>query len=224
VAKRLGNRLLRRARQDARLDRDALVTLVRLGHVHPTVQWRGSRLSLPAGAHVSIGEESIFCGSLTFHRPGTFRMGRRSYVGPRTEIRITTRIEIGADVLISWGCTLLDTDMHALPFSQRCRDVLIEGRRGGLTPADKDWNAIRCRPIVIGDKAWIAMGVIILPGVMVGEGCIVGAGAVVTRDLPAWTLAAGNPARSIRPISAGERESVTAAAKTETELALLGVT
>jgi acetyltransferase-like isoleucine patch superfamily enzyme len=226
AARRLGRGLARWAENDAPRRPDALADLVQAGHVHPTVQWWGDRPSIPAGARVSIGEDSIFCGSLMFHRPGAFRMGRRSYVGPRTEIRVTTAIELGEDVLISWGCTLLDTDMHSPLFSVRCRDVLIEGGRAGLTLADKDWSAVRCRPIVIYDKAWIAMGVIILPGVTIGEGCIVGAGSVVTRDLPAWTLAAGNPARAIRPVFAAERETAARqpAAEGNTGVPLAGVT
>ena len=50
----------------------------------------------------------------------------------------------------------------------------------------------------IGDKAWIGGGAIILPGVSIGEGAVVGAGSVVTRDVPAYALVAGNPARVVR--------------------------
>ncbi len=192
-----------------------LAALVRARHAHPTAQWRSEWPCIPEGATVAVGEDSIFCGALMFHRPGLFRMGRRSYVGPRTEIRITTAVEIGDDVLISWGCTVLDTDMHSTCFSRRSRDVLIEGQRAGLTLADKDWSDVRCRPIVIRNKAWVAMGVILLPGVVIGEGCIIGAGSVVTRSVPPWSLTAGNPARLIRPLSAAEHEDMMCQAVTQ---------
>ena len=53
-------------------------------------------------------------------------------------------------------------------------------------------------PITIGPQAWVAAGCFIGPGITVGEGAVVGAYSVVTKDVPPWTIAAGNPARVIR--------------------------
>ena len=50
------------------------------------------------------------------------------------------------------------------------------------------------RPISIGNDCWIGGGAIVAPGVTIGDRCIIGAGAVVTRDIPADTIAVGNPA------------------------------
>jgi acetyltransferase-like isoleucine patch superfamily enzyme len=50
-------------------------------------------------------------------------------------------------------------------------------------------------PTIIGRNAWVGVNVTILPGVTIGEGAIVAAGSVVTHDIPAWTLAAGVPAK-----------------------------
>jgi len=50
----------------------------------------------------------------------------------------------------------------------------------------------------IGDDIWIGANVVILPGVTVGSHCVIGAGAVVTKDIPAWSVVGGNPARVIR--------------------------
>jgi maltose O-acetyltransferase len=53
-------------------------------------------------------------------------------------------------------------------------------------------------PTTIGNGVWVGMGACILPGVTIGDGGVVGAGAVVTHDLPAFSIAAGNPARVLR--------------------------
>lgn len=54
------------------------------------------------------------------------------------------------------------------------------------------------RPVTIGNDVWIGDRVTILPGVTIEDGCIIGAGAVVTRDIPAYSIAAGIPARVIK--------------------------
>lgn len=63
------------------------------------------------------------------------------------------------------------------------------------------------QPVVIRNHAWIGARAMICPGVTVGEGAVVGMGAVVTRDVPAWSIVAGNPAREIgdRPRLIGYR-------------------
>ena len=56
------------------------------------------------------------------------------------------------------------------------------------------------RPIIVGDNVWIGTRAIILPGVTIGDGAVIGAGAVVTKDVPARSVAAGNPARILRTL------------------------
>lgn len=57
------------------------------------------------------------------------------------------------------------------------------------------------KPITIGDNCWLGGNVTICGGVNIGEGCVIGAGSVVTRDIPANSLAAGNPCRVIREVN-----------------------
>ena len=64
----------------------------------------------------------------------------------------------------------------------------------------KDQGYIR-KKVLIKEGAWIGSNVIILPGVTIGEHAVVGAGSVVTKDIPSFTLYAGNPAKMIRKIS-----------------------
>jgi acetyltransferase-like isoleucine patch superfamily enzyme len=62
-------------------------------------------------------------------------------------------------------------------------------------------------PIAIGDGAWLASRVLVLPGVTVGKGAVVAAGAVVTRDVAPDTLVAGVPARFVRNLEGTERRA-----------------
>ena len=70
---------------------------------------------------------------------------------------------------------------------------------------EKDWAHVKVAPVSIADKAWIGFNATILKGVTVGEGAVIAACAVVTKPVPPWTVAAGNPARVIRELGAGER-------------------
>ena len=68
---------------------------------------------------------------------------------------------------------------------------------GDDDPAFFDWRrSRRCR---FGHDVWIGHGAVVLPGISMGNGSVAGAGAIVTRDVPAWTIVVGNPARILRP-------------------------
>lgn len=68
-------------------------------------------------------------------------------------------------------------------------------------PAERGTAREAGRPITIGDNCWLGGGVIVCPGVRIGNGAIIGAGSVVTRDIPADSVAVGNPARVTRTLS-----------------------
>ena len=59
---------------------------------------------------------------------------------------------------------------------------------------------VRNEPIRVGNDVWFGAGVQVMPGVMVGDGCVIGAGSVVTHDIPAGSVAVGNPCRVIRKV------------------------
>ncbi len=67
----------------------------------------------------------------------------------------------------------------------------------GVIQTEADWKVVETR---VCKRASIGSGAVILCGVRVGEGALVGAGSIVTRDVPSWTVVAGNPARVIRKI------------------------
>ncbi|MFZ0597968.1 MAG: DapH/DapD/GlmU-related protein, partial [Flavobacterium sp.] len=55
-----------------------------------------------------------------------------------------------------------------------------------------------CKPVIIDDNVWIGESVCILPGVTIGKGCVIGALSVVTKDIPDYSIAAGNPAKVVK--------------------------
>jgi acetyltransferase-like isoleucine patch superfamily enzyme len=161
------------------------------------VNFSGLRQRTPT--YLSIGEGTIFEGTIVSDREGSVvSIGRNSFVGGST-IVCSERIEIGDDVLISWGCTIVDHNSHALMWEDRRDDVR------SWYSGTKNWDNVEKRAVVIGNKSWIGFNSIILKGVTVGEGAIVGAGSVVTKDVPAYAVVAGNPARVIRRGQDGEK-------------------
>ena len=120
-------------------------------------------------------------------------IGERTFVGSSTLVT-ADRIEIGNDVLVSWGCTIVDHDSHCVEWNDRKDDVRA------YYSGDKDWAKVAVKPVVICDKVWVGFNVIVLKGVTIGEGAVVAAGSVVTRDVPAFSVVGGNPARVIRQL------------------------
>ncbi|MFB4420256.1 sugar O-acetyltransferase [Streptomyces sp. QL37] len=91
-------------------------------------------------------------------------------------------IHIGDDVMIAPGVTLTTTG-HPVHPSRRA-----------------DFGRFS-EPIVIEDKVWIGSNVVVLPGVRIGYGSVIGAGSVVSRSVPAMTVALGTPCRVVRPVT-----------------------
>ena len=101
-------------------------------------------------------------------------------------------VTIGDNVLIGPNVTLA-TPMHPLLPEERN----VRQREDGSV-----YNLEYARPIVIEKDCWLASNVVVCGGVTIGKGSVIGAGSVVTRDIPPHSLAAGNPCRVIREITA----------------------
>ncbi|TCC40128.1 sugar O-acetyltransferase [Kribbella capetownensis] len=108
------------------------------------------------------------------------RLGRNVFVNQGCRFNDIGGIEIGDDVMIGPGVSLISSGHPVDPSS----------RRSGITAA----------PITIEGNVWIGAGAMILQGVTVGENSVIGAGAVVTHNIPSATLAVGSPARIIRTL------------------------
>lgn len=151
------------------------------------------------GVSLMIGSSSMVDSGISYDREGAMvTIGDRTFMAG-SSIVCAEKIDIGNDVLISWGCTIVDHNSHALDWASRKNDVVAWAQD------KKDWSGVKISPVRICDRAWIGFNVIILKGVTIGEGAIVGAGSVVTKDVPPYTMVAGNPAKVIREIPADER-------------------
>ena len=143
---------------------------------------------------VVIGDNTMQEARIYFDKENAIvSIGNRCFIG-YSKIVCSENVTIGDDVLISWGCTIVDHNSHSIYWDERCDDVInwIHGK--------KNWSNVNIKPVKIGNKVWIGFNSIILKGVNIGEGAIVGAGSVVTKDIPPYTIVAGNPAKIIRKI------------------------
>ena len=153
--------------------------------------------------YLKIGTSSYVNGRFIFEKEtGQISIGERVHIGESNFISIDS-IEIGNDVTIAWGCLFYDHNSHSVNWNERAEDTLREIediKLYGNPIKNKDWSVVKHKPIIIKDKVWIGADCKILKGVTIGEGAVIGAGSVVTQDIKAWTVAAGNPAKIIREI------------------------
>ncbi len=115
-------------------------------------------------------------------------IGERVQLNDYVHIGAIESVTIGDDVLI--GSKVFITDHN-----HGCYDS-PESLSGPVFPPSR--RPLVSKPVKIGNKVWIGENVCILPGVNIGEGAVIGAGAIVTHDIPAGSIAVGNPARVIR--------------------------
>lgn len=175
--------------------------------IHPSCILRSfsTRFDNPIDGRIylTIGMDCIVSGSFIFEsQEGKITIGKHCYIGGGMYISHSS-IEIGNNVTIAWGGTVYDHDSHSLDYRERRKDIddeLDDIRNGRNFILHKDWSNVNTKPIRICDDAWIGMNAIILKGVTIGEGAVVAAGSVVTKDVPAWTVVAGNPAIVVKNI------------------------
>lgn len=153
---------------------------------------------------IHISKSSHICGELlTFGHGGKIQIGSYCYVGENTRIWSALSITVGNRVLISHGVNIFDNDTHPIDDSA-ARHTQFKHL---VTTGFQKTAHLNEQAVSIHDDVLIGCNVIILPGVSIGEGAVVGAGSVVTKDVPPWTLVAGNPARIIRPLNRPEPAS-----------------
>ena len=111
-------------------------------------------------------------------------------------------IEVGSNFFANYNCTMLD--VAKIKIGDNCfmaSNVAIYTAGHPIHPDSRNSMYEYGIPVTIGDNVWIGGNTVICPGVTIGSNCVIGAGSVVTKDIPDWSVAAGNPCRVIRKIT-----------------------
>ena len=183
------NRWLNRIRRDRK--RKMFFRCATVGE--GTVITENASISVGNGS-VTIGKDCHISAGFVCQSRGQIRVGDRLFAGGSTVIGAVDRIEIGDDVIISNHVHIYDNNNHPTEPEKRLAMTQSLNFHGPLWK----WDQAASAPIVIGNNVWIGEYSAILKGVTVGEGSIVAAHAVVTKDVPPYCIAAGNPARVVK--------------------------
>ena len=144
----------------------------------------GAHVSCYAGVSFALGERGI-C------KVGDFTLLNGAL------LMADERIEIGAHCLVSWNVGIADSDFHPIDAAQRRIDTMA------LAPFYENRPPrppLITAPVIIKDNVWIGMNAVILKGVTIGENSVVAAGAIVSKNVPANVIVAGNPAIVVKEL------------------------
>jgi len=120
-----------------------------------------------------------------FEGMGSISVGDFSLINPGVRVTSAEGITIGRSCMLAMHCSVSDADWH-------------DTKHRIFAPGNT-------AKVILEDNVWLGEGVRVLKGVTIGENTVVGTGSVVTRSLPANVIAAGNPAREIKPLESAER-------------------
>ena len=146
------------------------------------------------------------------------KCGEGSFVNPPFYCDYGTHIEIGKNFFANYNCTMLDVGMIRIGDNvQMAPNVAIYTAGHPVHPATRNTMYEYGIDVTIGDNVWVGGNVVICPGVTIGANSVIGAGSVVTKDVPEWCVAAGNPARVIRKITEEDRNKYFAGKEIDAE-------
>lgn len=158
--------------------------------------YRTTHIVLSEGAspeNIKIGANAQIYGNLTSCKDGKIVFGEYSKIGPGTNIMSVNKIEIGSFTAIARNVTICDNNNH--PINPTDRRIM---RTTTPNSYERSWTHSDSKPIIIGENVWIGEFARICKGVNIGDNAIIAACSVVTKDVPANAVAAGNPAKIVK--------------------------
>lgn len=125
-----------------------------------------------------------------------------AFINPPFYCDYGSHIEVGKNFFANYNCTIID--VAKVKIGDNCQmapNVSIYTAGHPVHPAARNTLYEYGIEVTIGDNVWIGGNTVILPGVHIGSNTVIGAGSVVTKDIPDWVIAGGNPCKVIRKIT-----------------------
>ncbi len=130
-----------------------------------------------------------------------------AFINPPFYCDYGSHIEVGKNFFANYNCTIIDVAKVSIGDNcQMAPNVAIYTAGHPLHPVSRNSLYEYGISVTIGDNVWIGGNTIILPGVHIGSNTVIGAGSVVTKDIPDWVVAAGNPCRVIKKITENDKK------------------
>ena len=150
---------------------------------------------------IEIGHHCEVNGTLYSMDNGRIKIGNNTVIHANTLIGSVKKIEIGNNVIISNNIKIYDNNNH--PTDPKIREQMCKesfyGEKWRWTYADR-------KPVMIEDNVWIGERSTILKGVHIGKGSIVASNSVVVKDVPPYSIVAGNPAKIVKMLEINNGE------------------
>ncbi len=130
-----------------------------------------------------------------------------AFINPPFYCDYGSHIEVGKIFFANYNCTIID--VAKVKIGDNCMlapNVAIYTAGHPIHPDSRNTAYEYGIEVTVGDNVWIGGNTVIVPGVHIGSNTVIGAGSVVTKDIPDWVIAAGNPCRVIRKITDNDKK------------------
>jgi len=147
------------------------------------------------GGKIEIGDYCDIHAVISCKKNADIKIGSYTTIRGGSVVGAVEKVEIGNNVIISNNVTIYDNNNH--PTSPQKREEMC---KSGFYSELWNWKYSKFKPVIIKDNVWIGEKSVVLKGVTIGEGAIIGCNSVVTKDVPPYSIAAGNPAVVVKKI------------------------
>ena len=136
-------------------------------------------------------------------------MGPNGFIQGPIQFHYGIHTHIGKNFFANYNCTLLD--VAQIKIGDNCQlapNVAIYTAGHPVHPVSRNSAYEYGKEVTIGDNVWIGGNTVVCPGVHIGSNVVIGAGSVVTKNIPDWCIAAGNPCKVIRKITDDDKKKL----------------